>query len=309
MVKIIIYYKYINIDSTKDLLDWQKELCSKLNLKGRIIIAKEGINSTLAGDESDIENYKNEMLNHYLFYDLDIKESYGNYNPFPRLSIKIKNEIVNLGIDPELISASNHGEYLTPTQAHEFISKYDEDNSVILDTRNNYESRIGSFQYAIKPNINYFRELPKFIDENEHIFKDKDVLMFCTAGVRCERATSYLKSKNIARNIYHIKGGIQRYIEQYPDGYFRGKNYVFDGRIAVKVTKDVFGKCDHCFIAYDDYSNCINAECNKHILVCNNCKDYYHNTCSKECLYLVENNKVNIRKVKKINNNENLNIH
>ena len=156
---------------------------------------------------------------------------------------------------------------------------------------------MGHFKNALTPDINHFRELPEYIDKNLEQFKDKKVLMYCTGGVRCERATAYLKKKNVASQVYHIKGGIHRYVEAFPDGYFRGKNYVFDGRVTDPVTDDVLAYCEHCRIAYDEYSNCINAECNKQIIVCPPCTAVYHNTCSPTCLNLVTSSKVNIRTI------------
>lgn len=302
MSKILLFYKYVDITNPEAILSWQKNICQLLNLKGRIIIAHEGINGTLGGTDQEIDAYKRELSNNAefkdLFCDIDFKESYGPRDCFPRLKIVIKKEIVRLDLDPELITAKNSGHHLTPEQAHNLISKNPED-LVILDTRNNYESRIGTFQNAITPNINTFRELPKYIDNNLEKFKDKKVLMFCTGGVRCERATAYLKSKDVSTEVYQIKGGIHRYVEKYPDGYFRGKNYVFDARIACPINNDILAKCQYCKKDYDNYTNCINAECNIQIIVCTNCISNYHNTCSEKCLDLVLNKKVNIRKLNK----------
>src|SRR5436189_74799 len=102
------------------------------------------------------------------------------------------------------------------------------------------------------------------LDENIDTFKDKQVLMYCTGGIRCERASAYLNEKNIAKKVYQMDGGIHRYVEQYPDGFFRGKNYVFDGRVSVRINDDVLGSCAICKTACDDYYNCLNAFCNKH---------------------------------------------
>lgn len=297
MSKIILYYKYVRINEPEAMVNWQRELCQALNLKGRILIAKEGINGTLGGTNEAIELYKKAMLNHSLFNDIDFKESHGSDKHFPKLQVKIKSEIVKLGIDPELIKAEDGGIHLTPEEVHELITKnLDKDDFVLLDTRNDYESNIGTFVNAITCNTKTFREFPAYIDQHLNTFKDKKVIMFCTGGVRCERASAYLKSKNVAQEIYQIKGGIHRYVEAYPDGFFRGKNYVFDGRIAMQVTNDVLAQCEHCHIIYDEYTNCFNAECNRQIIVCPTCIEIYHNTCSETCKDLVQNLKVNIRK-------------
>ena len=128
------------------------------------------------------------------------------------------------------VTAKNGGKHLTPEETHNLIAQKPND-LVILDARNDYEWRIGAFEGAIKPDIEHFRQFPKFVDDNLEQFKDKQVLMYCTGGIRCERASTYLKEKGVAKNVYQILGGIHRYAEQYPDGFFRGKNYVFDDRI------------------------------------------------------------------------------
>jgi len=297
MSKIILYYKYITISDLEAMVTWQRELCQNLNLKGRILIAKEGINGTLGGSIESIDQYKLCMLNHELFNDIDFKESYGSNEHFPKLKVIAKKEIVKLGLDPEIIKAENGGTHLTPYQVHELIKEnlYN-DNLVLLDTRNDYESKIGTFVNSVQCNTKTFREFPEFIDQNLGKFKNKKVVMFCTGGVRCERASAYLKFKNITQEVYQIKGGIHRYVEAYPNGFFKGKNYVFDGRIAMQITNDVLAQCEHCHIVYDDYTNCFNAECNRQIIVCPSCIEIYHNTCSEQCKELVLNLKVNVRK-------------
>lgn len=298
MGKIILYYKYVEIVDPQGLMHEQRALCQKLTLKGRIIIAHEGINGTLGGSAENIQAYINYMRSHELFGDIDFKESPGTADYFPRLQIKVKKEIVNLGIDPAKRPREKTGIRLTPKQAHELI-KQKPGNLVILDVRNNYESAIGVFEGAITPSINNFRNLPEYIDNNLELFKDKQVLMYCTGGIRCEPASAYLKAKGVAQEVYQIEGGICRYVEQYPDGYFKGKNYVFDGRVAVKVTDDILSNCLSCNIPYDEYTNCINAACNKQIILCANCINSLGNTCSKTCLTLVQNKQVVVRTVPK----------
>lgn len=296
MDKIILYYKYIDIQNPEEIRDWQKELCQTLHIKGRILIAHEGINGTAAGSPEAIEQYVAAMKQHPLFSDIDFKYSDGNVNDFPRLRVAVRPEIVRLGIDPQKLTVKDSGIRLEPKEVHKLLSKKPKD-LVILDTRNNYESKIGTFEGAITPDIETFREFPKYIDDTLEQYKDKDVLMFCTGGVRCERATAYLKVKDVAKNVYHIKGGIHRYIEQYPDGYFRGKNYVFDGRIAQKANNDILTECYLCQQQCDDYTNCLNAECNEQYISCADCIVTSNNTCSETCKQLVAENKVIVRKI------------
>lgn len=282
MGKILLYYKYVDIEFPKRIAKWQEKICTDLGLTGRIIIAHEGINSTVGGTDEAIDRYRTIMQEHPLFDNIDFKESIGGADCFPRLSIKIKNEIVHLGIDPRTLKAQDGGIHLKPQQAHDLMAQPPKD-LVILDTRNIYEWKVGTFLNAVKPNIKNFRELPLYIDEHEDQFKDKQVLMFCTGGVRCERATAYLKSKGIAKEVYQIEGGIQRYTEQFPDGFFRGKNYVFDSRVAVSINNDILSECDICHQPSDVYQNCLNASCNKHFICCETCKEMLQGSCSEKC--------------------------
>lgn len=301
MGKVIIFYKYVDIQYPKQVLKWQTRVCEELGLKGRIILATEGINATLGGEKDHIDRYKDLMNYHPLFGGIDFKECDGDADYFPRLRIVVKDEIVKLGIPADKLKASDGGKHLTPAQVHELLTHKPE-NLVILDARNNYESKIGTFTGAITPDIKHFRQFPEYIDNSLEQYKDKKVLMFCTAGVRCERATAYLKVKNVAQEVYQIEGGIQRYIEQFPDGYFRGKNYVFDGRITVRVNNDILSSCEICAKPYDDYNNCLNASCNKHFIACPDCIQQLKNTCSSTCRELLETKKVAPRPpLKKVN--------
>ena len=294
MGKILLFYKYIDVKKPSESVKEQRALCESLRLTGRIFIAQEGINGTLGGSEEAITEYKTWMDNHTLFSGIDFKESPGDADYFPRLQVTAKSTIVNLGIDPKEVTVKDTGIYLTPEETHALLSDKPED-LVVLDTRNNYESRVGTFKDAITPDIDNFRDFPEYIDKHLDMFKDKQVVMFCTGGIRCERATAYLNKKKIAKKVFQIQGGIHRYIEAYPDGHFRGKNYVFDARVTQKVTDDILTLCDHCKKPNDNYSNCINAQCNKQIIVCPDCITLYHNSCSDSCAEQVRTKQVPIR--------------
>jgi len=292
--KILLFYKYVDIKYPKQIEKWQRQLANDLGLTGRVILATEGINATLGGTDENTERYKAIMSDHPLFGGIDFKESEGGSDNFPRLRIVIKNEIVNLGIQPEDLKAQDGGKHLTPAQAHAMLTNRPQD-LVVLDGRNAYESRIGEFTDSIKPPIKNFRDFPAYIDNNAELFKDKQVLMHCTGGIRCERASAYLKQKGIAKEVYQIEGGIQRYTEQFPDGYFRGKNYVFDNRVAVKINDDILGTCDICEQPYDEYTNCMNAACNKHFIGCPACVKRLNDCCSIVCHELVARKEVAVR--------------
>jgi predicted sulfurtransferase len=293
MSKILLYYKYVDIQYPEQIRKWQLKLCQELGLKGRILIAHEGINGTLGGSGESVQTYVNAMKAHPLFADIDFKDSEGGGDNFPRLRVVIKDEIVNLGIDPTITTRTG-GKHLSPEETHQLLQESPED-LVVLDGRNWYESKIGTFKNAILPNTQNFRELPEYIDNNLEQFKDKKVLMFCTGGIRCERASAYLKSKGVTKEVYQIEGGIHRYAEQFPDGFFRGKNYVFDSRVATKVNDDILANCTFCELACDDFTNCLNAVCNKQFIICSACLEQRSSFCSTECKQAVADKAVPMR--------------
>ena len=294
MGKILLFYKYVDLEYQKQVQKWLQKLCADLRLTGRIIVAHEGINATVGGSEKNTEIFKKALEKDQRFTNIDFKESEGGEQCFPRMRIIVKNEIVYLGLDPKTVTAKNGGKHLTPEETHNLIAQKPDD-LVILDARNDYEWRIGAFEGAIKPDIEHFRQFPKFVDDNLEQFKDKQVLMYCTGGIRCERASTYLKEKGVAKNVYQILGGIHRYAEQFPDGFFRGKNYVFDDRVAVRVNDDILSTCTLCPTPCDDYTNCLNATCNEHFIACPACIEKYGNTCSAACQELLRTEAVKPR--------------
>lgn len=295
MGKILLFYKYVELESPEATAKWQKGLCEELGLTGRIIIATEGINGTVGGSDEATQAYIDTMSAHALFGGIDWKEAPGDSRYFPRVRVLIRKEIVNLGIAPEDLTTADGGEHLTPKQVHELLNSKPED-LVIIDTRNDYETRIGTFSGALKPDNKNFREFPQYVDDHIDEFKDKTVLMTCTGGIRCERASAYVNKKGVAKKVYQLEGGIHRYIEQFPDGHFRGSNYVFDGRVSHRVNDDILSTCDLCNTPCDYYTNCMNARCNKMFLGCPPCIKTSQECCSKACVDLVNAGKVNVRK-------------
>jgi predicted sulfurtransferase len=291
MGKILLYYKYVRIEYPKRTLKWQQNLCTNLGLTGRILIGHEGINATVGGSDESIEYYKNAMRKDPLFADIDFKESTGGSECFPRMRIAIRDEIVSLGIPATDLTPEDAGTHLKPHEVHELMTAKPDD-LVILDARNKLEWQVGAFTDAIKPEIDTFRELPAYIDEHADLFKDKQVVMYCTGGIRCERASAYLNKKGIAKKVYQIEGGIHRYTEQYPDGFFRGSNYVFDDRVTVKINDDMVGSCELCKTPCDRFTNCLNVQCNKHFIACQDCVTRKKNSCSDACMNLLEEKKV-----------------
>ncbi len=295
MGKILLFYKYVHVEKAEEVQAWFKELCGSLSLTGRIILAHEGINGTVGGSDESAAQFIEAMNVHPLFFGMDIKDAPGDENYFPRMRIVVKNEIVHLGIDPKVLTVENTGKHLTPQEAHDLLNSKPED-LVLIDTRNDYEARVGTIPGSMIPDKRYFREFPEYIDKHLNELKDKQVLMYCSGGIRCERASAYVKEKGVAKEVYQIEGGIHRYIEQFPNGHFKGTYYVFDGRIGVKVSDDILTNCDLCAIPCDFYVNCMNGRCNKQFIACPECITNYQECCSTICKGLVETKQVPMRK-------------
>ena len=162
----------------------------------------------------------------------------------------------------------------------------------MLDTRNDYESKIGTFENAIIPNTKYFRDLPDYLKKNKELFQDKDVVMFCTGEIRCEISSAYFKSLGYAKSIRKLKGGIHRYVEAFENGFFKGRNYVFDDRISMKINENILTYCIECLHECDLYNNCKNALCNKQYICCDQCLKTTYGCCSDVCKQLIVDLKV-----------------
>ncbi len=219
------------------------------DLSGLLIIAKEGINGTICGEEIIIDNVINLIKKYTNNDDLNIKVSYSNKKIFKKLKIKIKKEIVTMGLH-EIDPAKDKGIYIDSYNWNKLIQ---DENTIVIDTRNHYEVSIGSFKKSINPNTKNFKEFPKWVEDNlkNHLNNknSKNIAMFCTGGIRCEKATSLLKKKGY-KNIYHLKGGILKYLENIPEenNLFEGECYVFDQRVALnqKLKKGSYSICHAC---------------------------------------------------------------
>ena len=219
------------------------------NVSGLLIFASEGINGTICAKENVIKNVL-DLINVYVANNqLNLKESYSDKKIFKKLKIKIKKEIVTLGVE-QINPSKEAGQYVDSTSWNKLIN---DENTIVIDTRNHYEVLIGSFKKAINPNTRNFREFPKWVDDNlkKHLGNDdsKNIAMFCTGGIRCEKATSLLKNRGY-KNIYHLKGGILKYIEDISkeESLFEGECFVFDKRVALdhQLKKGSYSICHAC---------------------------------------------------------------
>lgn len=277
---VILFYKFVNIDNPEKLKEEQLKLCNDLNLKGRIIIAKEGINATLEGLGGDIEKYKEVFKLDSRFSDISFKESVGFGNSFPKLKIKVRDEIVTLkgGIfDVQKETAPK----ISADELDEWFEK--KEDFVVLDLRNNYEVAVGKFDKTIDLKLGNFRDLPQKIDELNYL-KDKKVVTVCTGDIRCEKATCLLKRRGF-KNIYHIEDGIHSYMQKYPNKYFKGTLFVFDNRITTPVIekegREVIGSCVYCGISTENFVNDDRFIPSKKLLCCEGCFENKSDTLRK----------------------------
>ena len=296
---IILFYNYVRITDPELLASEQRTICTELGLKGRVIIAHEGVNITLEGTTENIEKYCVAFLADSRFADTHIKKSAGTGASFPKLSVKVRKEIVSLHLPPEkeLHPRDTAGTYITADQFHELLEKKarGEDDFEIIDMRNDYEHEVGHFKGSILPPLHHFRDLPHVLPTLPHVeaLKEKKIIAVCTGGVRCEKATGYLIKEGF-KNVYQLHGGIVTYMEKYeksvdvadspvslaaaaakPAGNFLGSLYVFDDRItmafASKEARGVIGKCARCGVASEHYVNCANQDCHRHFIICDMC--------------------------------------
>lgn len=285
MYQIILYYKYVFIANPAKLVAEQKTLCAELNLKGRILIAPEGINGTLEGTIESISSYCEALKNNPLFSDIDIKKSEGTGSAFPKLMIKVRDEIVSSHLAPGVADPLRQtGKYLSAEELHNWFEVGKE--FYIVDMRNDYETSAGVFENSIPSRLGNFRNLPEVLKNLEHL-KDKTIVTVCTGGVRCEKASAFLIENGFA-DVYQLQNGIVTYMEKYPNQHFKGKLYVFDQRILMGFNTDsaehqVVGKCLHCKTPSEHFVNCANDDCHLHFICCEACMPNGTAYCSKVC--------------------------
>jgi len=242
--KVAAFYKFTKLSNTSDLHETIMQFLAKNKIKGTILLAHEGINGTVAGSSESIDQFRDFLKIHDLFQSKNFKTSYSNKAPFPRLKVKLKNEIVSIGT--ELANPKKTlGTYVKPEEWNDLI---DDEDVLVLDARNKYEYSIGTFKDSIQPKTTNFREFPKWVEEleNSQIDKNKKIAMFCTGGIRCEKASSLMKAKGF-NNIFHLQGGILNYFDKIDPEHsmWEGECFVFDDRVALNHNLEV-GSYDMC---------------------------------------------------------------
>ncbi len=275
--KIILYYSFAPVTDPKAVMLWQRTLCQSLGLKGRILISKHGINGTLGGDMEDLKKYVKATREYPGFGKTDFKWSDGTGNDFPKLSVKVRKELVAFTTPDEIVveksGIQNGGKHLKPAEVNKLVEERGDD-VVFFDGRNAFEAKIGKFKNAVVPDVQTTHD---FIDELEsgkydHL-KDKPIVTYCTGGIRCEILSAVMLNRGF-KEVYQIEGGIVRYGERYRDkGLWEGSLYVFDSRMNVNFSKDAktIGECESCGGATSSFRNCSNLACRDLVLICDSC--------------------------------------
>ncbi len=277
--KIILFYKFLPVKDPDMVMNWQRELCNRLNLKGRIIISPHGINGTLGGDVKSLRQYKSQMNASVVFKDIQYKWSDGSIEHFPKLKIKVKPEIVAFDAADEIVVSErgieNGGKHLKPAALHKMLEEKKNIGQEVIfyDGRNMYEAQIGRFKNTIIPNTVTSRDFKNDIETGEiSKHKDKPIVTYCTGGIRCEILSAMMKNRGF-EEVYQMDGGIAKYGEKYgDDGFWEGKLFVFDDRMQMGFSdKSIdIANCEQCGKTTSNLVNSTNIRRKLHV-ICQDC--------------------------------------
>ncbi|MFD2627248.1 rhodanese-related sulfurtransferase [Oceanobacillus kapialis] len=282
--QVLLYYQYVPIEDPVSFADEHLKFCKELELKGRILVAEEGINGTVSGTKEQTKKYMEAMHNDPRFADMVFKIDEHDEHAFKKMHVRPRPELVSLRLENDIDPLETTGKYLSPK---EFFDAMQDEDTVVIDARNDYEYDLGHFRGAIRPDIETFRELPKWIKENKENLKDKKVLTYCTGGIRCEKFSGWLLEEGF-EDVSQLHGGIVSYGKdpEVQGELWDGQCYVFDNRIAVPINQK-----EHVVVGVDyfdgqpceRYVNCANPECNQQILCSEENEHKYMRGCTHEC--------------------------
>lgn len=281
---VAAFYKFQKLSELSQIQKDLENKADELNVKGLVILGEEGFNSTCAA--SSLESFaawKQFVRDYFSVPDLFFKDSESDKAPFRRFKVKVREEIVTTGI-PEMMPPEGKNQHLSPTEWNRVMKE--EQDFVMIDTRNWYEYKIGTFKGALNPNIEKFTDFPQYI-ESQGISKDKKMLIFCTGGIRCEKGILELQKQGYD-NVFQLDGGIINYMKEYPNDQFEGECFVFDHRVALDQNlqpSTKYGLCPHCGQPSEIKISC--QRCDSEELICVDCSklEFKKDTCSKNCAH------------------------
>ena len=286
----ISFYQYHKIENPQLLRDKLFLEWDSLDVLGRTYVSYEGINAQLSVPSENFLKLKNQLDAISFLNNIRLNVAIEHHNKsFLKLKIKVRKKIVAVGLNDNTFDVTNKGIHLN---AREFNQMLEDPNTICVDMRNHYESEIGHFDGAITPDVDTFRDSLDIIEEDLKENKEnKNLLMYCTGGIRCEKASAYYKHKGF-KNVFQLEGGIIEYAKQVKseglDNKFIGKNFVFDHRRAEKISEDVIANCHQCGSSCDNHVNCANEACHLLFIQCNDCSEKMENTCSTECQEIIQ---------------------
>jgi UPF0176 protein len=280
----ISFYKYHHILTPQDFRDELYKGLSSLDVLGRIYVANEGINAQISVPEEKVEHFKNYLYGISFLSGVRLNTAIqDNGKSFFKLKILVRKKIVADGLEDANFDVTNTGIHVN---AREFNQLANDQNTIIVDMRNHYESEVGHFKNAICPNVDTFREELQIVEDIMKDKKDKNLLMYCTGGIRCEKASAWMKHLGF-ENVFQLDGGIIEYArqskEQGIENKFIGKNFVFDERLGERITDDIIAVCHQCGNPCDEHTNCKNDGCHLLFIQCDECKKKYNGCCSEAC--------------------------
>lgn len=275
--RIVLFYAFAPLADPEAVRLWQRALCEKLGLTGRILISPDGINGTVGGEINAVKQYVKTTREHSAFRNLDVKWSEGSAADFPRLSVKVREEIVSFGAPGELKVDENGvvggGLHLKPEELHRLVDEKGDD-VVFFDGRNEFEARIGKFRNAVVPDVATTHDFIRELESGKYDeLKDKPVVTYCTGGIRCEVLSSLMVNRGF-KEVYQLDGGIVRYGEAFKDsGLWEGSLYVFDRRMHLEFSDEAktLGRCVRCSAPTSKFENCSNPSCRTLSLYCADC--------------------------------------
>lgn len=282
--RVLLYYKYVTIQNPEEVTQEHLHYCKDLGLKGRIIIAAEGINGTVSGTIEQTDAYMKYMEEHSLFAGTIFKIDEAPEHAFKKMRVRCRPELVTLRLEDDVDPNIQTGKHLKP---QEFYKEMQKEDTVVIDARNDYEYDLGHFRGAVRPDILNFRDLPDWIRENKQVFEGKKILTYCTGGIRCEKFSGWLLKEGF-EDVSQLDGGIVTYGKdpEVQGDLWDGQLYVFDERISVPVNQKehvIVGKDHFSGEPCERYVNCANPECNKKILCSEENEHRYLRSCSHEC--------------------------
>ncbi|MDT2757525.1 rhodanese-related sulfurtransferase [Enterococcus asini] len=282
--QVLLFYNYTPIENPETFAKEHLAFCRSLNLKGRILVAGEGINGTLSGEKAETKVYMETMLADTRFQDTQFKIDETQEHAFKKLFVRPRKELVALNLEEDINPRKLTGTYLSPS---EFRERLFEEDTVVVDARNDYEYDLGHFKGAIRPVIHNFRELPNWVAENKELLAGKKIVTYCTGGIRCEKFSGWLLQEGF-EDVAQLQGGIATYgkAPETKGEFWEGAMYVFDERIAVEinqVNKTIIGKDWFDHTPCERYVNCGNPECNRQILCSEANQEKYLGGCSAAC--------------------------